>query len=230
MMEENYIYLDERLIDLENRCSTAYKIAIERIETKGEIGASILHILTDSFHIFLSQFTRFPHFSSKSSSLQLDSASDRDAEDTSSKTSRFAENSLLKVLNLHLSIAKNDSILYEEIGRAGSHQILARIMKMDPHEGESIASDWNDAEYDDFFDIIDVACEIGSVCCPSFPLPVSPFTREDILHRLPLIFPIIIGDSDENQVCEETQRSKKNVLIHQVQDRQSAQHDVGFGE
>lgn len=209
---------ESRLTELEERCSTPRNIALERIRTQGEIATHALSLLNDGLKIFQRQFSTFP---------QLRDIRFADSENISqTETAMLKIEPLFKILNFHLQLARDDAVLYEEIGRAGGHRILSQIIKLDPDEHDCY---WTEAEYDDFFSLKDVACEIGSLCRPSFPLQFSPYTRDEVIKRLPLVFPLPLqchgNDSEEQQQVENI-----NILINQVQDRQSAQDDVGFGK
>lgn len=135
---------------------------------------------------------------------------------------------LLRVLRIYRTISELDPVLAEEIGKQGAHLFLSRIIKLDISSIDCCScndEDTNEANQDDIIEIQDLACEIASFS-KSFPLQASPFMREDLLSRLPLvfrIFPIL-------QNCDESEYSKDGitVLINQVTDRQSAQKDVGF--
>jgi hypothetical protein len=89
----------------------------------------------------------------------------------------------------------------------------------------------------------------------TFPVKISPFTKEELLNRLPLEFhvqsPYFYDDSinhdningvNDNSNADANAISKDNLsfnlsvskfmtfIVQQVTDRQSSQEDVGFGE
>jgi len=123
-----------------------------------------------------------------------------------------------RVLAICHRISLFDECLKEELDQEGLHVILSRIMKLDP----SIFTTEDDQ--DSATEIQEMACEIASLS-PSFPVRVAPFSRQELLDRLPLTFPIL-------PVCEHTSvnggKAAVTILINQVKSRQSSQADVGF--
>ena len=155
--------------------------------------------------------------------------------------------SLYQALSLHLSVARLDPTLATEVGRAGSHAILSRLVQFDLISMlVDFTSDLGlrlnpelinkEEDKDAVMELQDLACEIGSLSAGTFPLKFSPFCREDLQKRLPMIFslkslnrPTLIGGRDLRN-SENYQTKEHQVLINQVTARQSAQVDVGFGE
>ena len=205
-----------RLAELKSRCTTPRQIALERIQTNGEIAIEVLSLLKDGFRLFQSQFAPFPH-TIRQESLE-EKKIDMDGFANSGQLNFLNINPLYQILEFHYCLARNDPVLYEEIGRAGGHILLLQIIKLDV---DDTSCNWSEEEFDDFFSLKDIACEIGLLCRPSFPLPLSPYTKEEVIKRLPLSFPLKSDDDNQRHYC---------VLINQVQDRQSAQDDVGFGK
>jgi predicted nicotinamide N-methyase len=114
---------------------------------------------------------------------------------------------LRRLLQIHVSISRLDSTLAEELGRQGSHLLLSRLVCFDPSSIVQMEEDC-----DAVMELQDLACQVAAGVS-SFPLKVAPFSRYDLLARLPLVFSI----------------QSIVVLIHQVtKRRQSAQDDVGF--
>jgi hypothetical protein len=144
----------------------------------------------------------------------------RSLDCSSSMPSQRAGRWLCHLLRLHARILQLDPVLGEELGRQGTHCLLSRLLLDLDRDCEE-----NDDEDDVTFEIREVAFEIAARSGGTFPLRVSPFNREELLQRLPLVFDI---QDVENNVC--TARGEtQTVLLHQVTTRQSAQEDVGFG-
>ncbi len=121
---------------------------------------------------------------------------------------------IVKVLRLYRRICQLDPILDEEIGKEGGHLVLSRLIKVDISSVESCrccSEDVNEANQDTIIEIQDLACEIAS-CSKGFPVQASPFLRQELLARLPLIFDL----------------GNIRVFVNQVPNRQTAQKDVGF--
>jgi predicted nicotinamide N-methyase len=166
-------------------------------------------------------------------------------------------NVLFHVLKLHHSIVRMDITLAEEMAKAGSHMILSKLIQLDVYDliSSSSSSDSNnnndtttttveenEEDEDVIVEIQDIACEIAYNCCSGsttdivFPVKISPFTKEELCHRLPLVFHVEAtnhSNNDGNFVDDEVGDDddvpdKVNLWIHQVTDRQSAQEDVGF--
>lgn len=93
-------------------------------------------------------------------------------------------------------------------------------------------------------EIQDLACEIvhdSRIPHLTFPVKVSPFTREELINRLPLEFHVQSPYyNNENSVVKKEMEDssiigscaiseRMSFLVQQVTDRQSAQEDVGFG-
>lgn len=137
---------------------------------------------------------------------------------------------LKRILQIHLYLSSFDSDLAEELARQGSHSQLLRLLRLDlstligRHDGVVDAERYQDA----LVEIQDLAGEIASQGDRhDFPLPVSPFTQEELRQRLPLMFCFDAkcrGCSGEIAPC-----CANVVFIRQVTIRQSDQRDVGFG-
>lgn len=131
---------------------------------------------------------------------------------------------IFRVLDLCKKIAEMDPTLSEEVGREGSHALLAKLIKVD---GSRFAKP--DSQ-DTIMEIQDITCEIASMS-NSFPLRVAPFTMDELFARLPLSFPIFPANSEYEQASRHVEHDEGLlVLINQVTVRQSAQKDVGFGK
>jgi hypothetical protein len=131
---------------------------------------------------------------------------------------------MLRCLRICKKIAEMDPTLNEEVGREGSHALLSKLLKID---GSGLEKE---EDQDTVMEIQDMACEIASMS-KSFPLRVAPFTEDELCKRLPLSFPILPATSDcvpDSSTVEE--HGGVLVLINQVNERQSAQKDVGFGK
>ena len=136
---------------------------------------------------------------------------------------------LVRMLKIYRRISELDSVLDEEIGQQGAHHSLSKIIKLDIHSIDCCRTEddnINERNQDMIIEIQDMACEIASFS-KTFPLQMSPFVRDDLRSRLPLvfdIFPITQSVTSENG-CK---KDEVKILINQVTDRQSAQKDVGY--
>jgi len=114
-----------------------------------------------------------------------------------------------------------DTVLYEEMTQSGYHIPISRILKYD-HSNSIL----NEHDEDAIVEIQDLAAEIAYTECGMCTFPVraiSPFTQEELVSRLPLLFRI------KSPKQQEIPAAEVGLLIHQVTDRQSAQEDVGYG-
>ena len=159
---------------------------------------------------------------------------DNDEHDHSATFAAFivhetqATHSLKRVLQLHAKVCQLDSTLAEELGREGSHVVLARLIRFDLQsemDRAGIASfDMPEEDADAVMELQDMACEIGSMSDGSFPIKVAPFTKDELRSRLPLSFSCSQVSRHEELACQQ-----HHILIHQVTARrQGAQEDVGF--
>eukprot|EP00563_Minutocellus_polymorphus_P013882 CAMPEP_0181052560 /NCGR_PEP_ID=MMETSP1070-20121207/17652_1 /TAXON_ID=265543 /ORGANISM="Minutocellus polymorphus, Strain NH13" /LENGTH=395 /DNA_ID=CAMNT_0023131655 /DNA_START=120 /DNA_END=1307 /DNA_ORIENTATION=- len=136
--------------------------------------------------------------------------------------------SLHRVLQLHTKLCLLDSTLAEELGREGSHAILAKLIRFDLQSEMDMAGiasfDIEEEDADAVMELQDLACEIGSMSSGSFPIKVFPFTQDELRSRLPLHFSVSSVPSHNDVDCQQ-----HHILIHQVTARrQGAQEDVGF--
>lgn len=127
----------------------------------------------------------------------------------------------LRTLQVHVAISRLDPTLAEEVGKQGSHLLLSRLMRYD-------ASVWQVEENQDtIIELQEYCCQVASLTGGSFPLKVSPYSRDEMKSRLPLRFdinPVVEIATHERQHDSQT----TTMLINQVTQRQSAQEDVGF--
>jgi hypothetical protein len=136
---------------------------------------------------------------------------------------------LKRILQIHEKVSCMDSDLAEELARQGSHNQLLRLLRLNVFNsvGRQEASD-AESYQDALVEIQDIAGEIASLGDRhNFPLPLSPFTREELRRRLPLMFCFdskCSGSSKEITPC-----CANVVFTQQVTMRQSSQRDVGFG-
>lgn len=131
---------------------------------------------------------------------------------------------LCHLLRLHVRVLQLDPVLGEELGRQGTHSLLSRLLlDIDQDDEES------DEENDTTCEIRELACEVAARSGGAFPLRVSPFGREELLQRLPLVFAIQPVRQVEADATCPNRSEAQTVLLHQVTIRQSAQEDVGFG-
>lgn len=159
------------------------------------------------------------------------------AASSSASTTKFivhetqATNYLRQVLQLHTKVCQLDSTLAEELGREGSHAVLAKLIRFDMQSeidmADSIASfNIEEEDADAVMELQDLACEIAAICGGSFPMKVAPFTLDALRSRLPLHFIVssVPGHNTSTLDCQQ-----HHILIHQVTARrQGAQEDVGF--
>jgi hypothetical protein len=168
-------------------------------------------------------------------------------------------NHLRRLLVIYLRWVQNDSTLAEEFGRQGSHLLLVVLIQLSilPPSTQELAEDRNDVNphltdtlVDCLEDIQDLAGEIAASSRPHFPLKtIEPYTINELRERLPLIFTFHLKDTLSLKVSEQTisrdiiqvATSDEKIdqvpvgdvvtaFIHQINSRQSAQVDVGFGE
>ena len=119
------------------------------------------------------------------------------------------------------TICTLDPCLNEELGREGLHPILTKIMNLDHTMFET------EEDQDTIMEVQDLACEIASIAI-SFPMKVAPFSRLELLDRLPLIFPIGPVLLEDDHDASRKDQEAVTILINQVKERQSSQADVGF--
>ena len=107
------------------------------------------------------------------------------------------------------------------MAQSGYHMPILRILEY--YHSSSILDEHDE---DAIVEIQDLAAEIAYAECGMCTFPVraiSPFTQEELVNRLPLLFRIKSPNKQEIPV-------EVSLLIHQVTDRQSAQEDVGYGK
>lgn len=132
--------------------------------------------------------------------------------------SKLEETDMLsRVLQVHVAVSRLDPTLAQEVGCQGSHAILSRLIRYDGFVWQT------EENQDSIMELQDACCEIAALTGGSFPLKVSPCSIDELKARLPLCFDIhaVENTDSEPQNC-------RQVLIHQVTERQSAQEDVGF--
>lgn len=191
----------------------------------------------------------------------------QDEETSSYSIASKKETQLLcKILQLFVQLMKLDVTLSEEIAKCGSHLVLSKVIYLDSTiiiesmYGSSKVIDNSHHAYveekkDEFVisrkEIIeqdeDILTEIQDQACGivydlrlphlTFPVKVSPFSKDELIQRLPLVFQVqspYCGDEqiDCNERIDDTCSISKSMsfLIQQITDRQSAQEDVGFGK
>lgn len=129
-------------------------------------------------------------------------------------------NRLQRALNLIAKVSQLDSILGEEIGRAGSQSILSQLFEQIKVCLCIVESNGSyEEDLDALMDLQDTACEIY------FPgiRGAMAFTDEELARRLPLVYNLRPVLHDQTEVGGST-----TILIHQVTKRQTAQADVGY--
>jgi predicted nicotinamide N-methyase len=161
---------------------------------------------------------------------------------------------LNRLLHLYRQIAHLDPTLNEELGMEGAHHCLSQLIELDVtalaccgnvcdvegcnidcenHKVDSNSNnwqDWGETNQDTIMEIQDLACEIASVC-QSFPVVTTPFTRDQLQVRLPLLLQLTptTNTSASTTISDENYDTEGlTILVNQVTTRQSAQKDVGF--
>ena len=184
-----------------------------------------------------------------------------------SLSSQLESKLLHRVLSFLSSICKLDVTLSEEIAKGGSHVYLSKIIYLDTSsiidtkyqncvprakednggisESKQSLQERKEQDEDLLTEIQDLACDIvhdSRIPHLTFPVKVSPFTREELMNRLPLEFhvqsPYCNNESsvgkkemkESSSIDNYTISERMSFLVQQVTDRQSAQEDVGFGK
>ena len=111
-----------------------------------------------------------------------------------------------RVLDILASIAVQDPTLNEEFARQGSHNTLRRVLQVDV---DALSSEEDN-------DCVIELQDLAATALGTRSTRLAPFTRDELLTRLPLVFDIKADDRIES------------IWIQQVPSRQSAQADVGF--
>lgn len=248
VMDNLYIAADQ----LYNFLESPRKVAMMRMETlqnvkeEGEEGLShplVNYLLKSSVHRFLSLIDKY-----------TDSSPTRDKKKdellASSLLYQGETKVLLKTLQLYIRLMGFDTTLSEEMAKSGSHLVLSKLIYLDSSSLiESIYGVKDDErreiieqDEDLLTELQDNACEIvHDLRLPhlTFPVKVSPFTKEELMNRLPLEFhvqsPHYQSIGIKNNEMEDKENRMKisqfmSFMVQQVTDRQSAQEDVGFGE
>lgn len=182
---------------------------------QGGIAVPLVEALEHSIHRWFEHIQQSPSPLSKNEKTSYQYAS--------FIASTIETKELTDVLNLHLHINKSDSTLAEEIAKTGSHQMLSKLIRLDIYTLLEKFKIRNQQQYeieeDSLVEIQDIACEVAYGSNLTYPVHFSPFTTEELIHRLPLVFNIS-SPIDEKNV--------ERLIVRQVTERQSAQDDVGF--
>jgi predicted nicotinamide N-methyase len=137
---------------------------------------------------------------------------------------------LLAVLQSYKQITILDNVLKEELAMEGSHHSLKKIMNLDITEYEQQQL-LEETQQDLILEVQDLVCEIAT-SSPSFPVPVTPLTLEELRLRLPLQFDISVDGGDDTTTTTTTTTPAAtisiSILINQVTTRQTEQKDVGY--
>ena len=136
--------------------------------------------------------------------------------------------SLKLVLTILKRITIMDTTLDDELAKQGSHVAISKIINS--VDGSMLEKD---EDQDFVVEIQDLACENTGA---SFPIRISPYSREELHKRLPISFPILpaqISIDVEEELQEDAEIIVERqggclILINQVNIRQSEQKDVGF--
>jgi hypothetical protein len=201
----------------EKETRTPQQIACLRIrylqDEEGEgLSSIVVPLLTDAVDVFLKILLKEELSSRSNSDNTLPD------DDLSSHSSTVL---LQRLLDLHLQLSRQDPTLGEELGRAGSHVQLMRLMRYD-------SSRHSPEQQDTIMELQDVACQI-TTHVSSFPLKFLPFGVDELRRRLPLIFDMAPATDKKSGPLHFGNRTAERILINQVTTRQSAQKDVGFG-
>mmetsp|Transcript_19385 Transcript_19385/g.56706 ORF Transcript_19385/g.56706 Transcript_19385/m.56706 type:complete len:465 (-) Transcript_19385:281-1675(-) len=226
--------------ELERRLSSPSDIASERLYALGHEGHGLAQplvlMLREAAEMWMSSMNS-PSSVSKHARNAVSTVSSEEKKDDGdvnlalpeelnkqAVTKMHETQYLHRALSLHLAVGRYDSTLAEEMGKEGSHSLLSRLARFDLN---AINHNWSEEDEDAIVELQDLACEIGSLSSGAFPMKYSPYTKEEMLKRLPLHFmmkPVATaGCANELEECKE-----QSVLINQVSIRQSAQEDVGF--
>jgi predicted nicotinamide N-methyase len=134
---------------------------------------------------------------------------------------------LLAVLQSYKQITILDNVLKEELAMEGSHHSLKKIMNLDITEYEQQQL-LEESQQDLILEVQDLVCEIAA-SSPSFPVPVTPLTLEELRLRLPLQFDISVDGGDDTTTTTTTPAAATiSILINEVTTRQTEQKDVGY--
>ena len=157
---------------------------------------------------------------------------DEDSSDASVHVlnDHFCTKALHTVLRIHLQCSQYDACLADELALQGTHLLIRRIIQWEP------ARKLSEQNIETMMELQDVACEIAALY-KSFPRNRAPYPREVLVQRLPLSFRIQPMEKDNHardkvvaSLHSSESHTEELVLIHQVEQRQSAQQDVGFGK
>lgn len=206
--------MDEEIEHLEQQTVSSRAIAIARIQSLEQ---------PDNL-TFAARFVPLLHDARESWMRILESynisayqpLSEEEAKESQCAKEESTRKRLYRLLCIHRQVTRHDSVLAEEMGRQGSHRAIASLLRW---EGSGNVPE---AINDDMLDLQDVAGEIAS--SGSFPSKVLPFTREELVHRLPLVCTI------SAPLGNQPDKNGLDILLHQVTERQSEQKDVGFGK
>ena len=204
--------------DLEALCGSPREVALLRIQLLQDGGNGLperfVAALKDSLDAFFLVVT------SSSSSHQR--PADPSEQDQRSLAEAKETIDLRRCLQLHLKLNKIDATLSEELARQGSQSHLLQLIEYDIDRHSDVT------DQDVLIELQDLACEI-SAYSKDVSRSALAFSREDLIERLPLVFetgPAVQYSPD----ADPKKSAGEIILIHQVNERQSAQADVGFGE
>jgi len=200
----------EQLLLEWEQCASPRQIALLRARWKGKLAVCFVSVLRDALAAYL--------------------LSTNDAKEEATQTPSTNLQNLHRLVLLHWNWVRKDPILGDELGRQGSHAILAKWMK---HCTDCLEIDDEDdnlpARETMILDVQDKAYEIAALC-RNFPMPTMPFTTEELQARLPLVFHTAASAAAPAGVSSSASHhcGTTTTLIQQVTSRQSAQDDVGF--
>mmetsp|Transcript_5410 Transcript_5410/g.7819 ORF Transcript_5410/g.7819 Transcript_5410/m.7819 type:complete len:453 (+) Transcript_5410:25-1383(+) len=213
-MWEEIDYIEKKICTGEGCSSLRYEF-LKNVEDMG-FAARFVPMLHEAVEQWL--------FSFKIQSVRLcdgESYTDKNCSPSVGQIHNTAETRRLRrLLKIHSTIATEDSILSEELGMQGSHIVLTKLIRLDINQFHFCEDD-----QDAIMALQDMACT-GAASCSSFPLKFSPYTKDELKSRLPLIISFRADNQHDNS--EFIDEKEVTVLIQQVTLRQGAQEDVGF--
>lgn len=195
------------------------QIALLRMCLLKDNGSGLSHFFFEMLREFLDSFV-----TSIDNLNRSESAGAEDVNSCCCQKVQEAGRLLLRLLKVQLYTSRVDPTLGEELRRQeGYHNLLSKLIQIDVHSLPN-----NEALQDMVIEIQDIACEIVSFGNFS-ERRAMPFSVDEMICRLPLAFDIFSAVAPRGELEDLVSNDNDAILIHQVNARQSAQKDVGFG-
>jgi len=197
-----------------NECSSQKKCICKPID--GGLAAPLVELLSQTIDTWMRVFTTHKSTLLEEKKELLESFDLKIVDAIETKR-------LHQVLSLHLDLSKADATLAEEIAKGcGSHRYLSKLICMDIYSILLLLSSSTQEQYEQAEDVLiemqDLACKVAhSVPSIAYPAKLSPYAKEELQARLPLMFDICSPNGN-----------RESLMVQQVTERQSAQEDVGF--